>query len=717
MNGLTVTEINLVSSTIAAIGGLLIALSIWRRRSQQVGSTWFVRLVFSVSWLSLWYAIEAAGSADLGAFITASKFEYLGLTLIPVAWLGFTLEISGHEPPFSRRVLLLLLAIPVTTLVLVFTNELHGLIWARPAFAITDAGPVFAPRYGPAFWVYTFFAYILFLAGTVVLVRHTLGTWQLYRAQALLVLAGTLFPWISNFLEIFDELNPLPALQLNSICLTIAITTYAIGIFRLSLLDIAPLSEDVILSHMPGSYIVTDARQRVVALNRNMEAHIDSRDVIGKPLNVVLPSFPAGIKPDGQSTLWQSGGRTVEVSAVPILNWRKNRRGTLYLLNDVTEREQAHSAQRASEARQQALLEALPDMIFRIRQDGTLVDIHAPNPHELLAPPADLLNRRVTDFIPTPLSDEMLRVNEQVLRTGIVGSLDYSLEIDGQPLDFEARTVASGEDEVVVIIRNITDRKQAEQRAFALALERERVSLLTRFIQESSHEFRTPLSIIEVSLHLLQRLENAADRAERLEQIGIQVGRITHLVDILVHMSRLDSGVALEMQECAVNTLVEQAAINQQAAAAAKQLRLECQLAENLPALKAAPNELLNALIQLIDNAVRYTPEGAGTIVLRTEQRDGMIAISVDDPGVGIPESALPHVFERFYRLDSAHSTPGFGLGLSIAQKIIELHGGTIQAASSFGHGSRFTIYLPAGGADEANSTANPRHEQRAEPF
>ncbi len=702
MNGYSVTEINLVSSTVAAIGGLLIALSVWRRRGQQAGATWFVRLVLGISWISVFYAIEATGGDNLWAFVTASKFEYVGLTTIPIAWLGFTLAISGHERPFSPRVLAALLFIPVVTIVLAFTNEWHGLIWARPAFEMTAYGPVYAPDYGFWFWVYAVYAYIVFFGGTVTLMRHTLDTWRLYRAQALLVMIGTTFPWISNFLEIFDQFHPLPALQLNSICLTLAITTYALGIFRLNLLDITPLSQDAILSHMPVGYIVTDSKERVVALNQNAQPYLGESDAIGNVLAELLPTFPAARPADGQPELWQSGERMVEVSAVPVLNWRKARRGTLYVLNDVTIREQAQAAQQASEARQRALLAALPDMIFRIRQDGTFVDFHAPKPEELVVAPDKLLNLKVTDVIPAPLGEEMQRINDQVLRTGIVGSLEYSLAIDGQPRDFEARTVASSDNEVVVIIRNVTDRKQAEQRAFALALERERVALLTRFIQESSHEFRTPLSIIEVNLHLLSRIERAEERGQRLEQIRIQVTRITQLVDILVQMSRLESGVALALQPCDANSIAEQAALNMQSAAASKNLRLELHLAPDLPPFKGDAKLLLNALLQLLDNAARYTPDGGGSIVLSTECRGGEIGFTVEDAGIGILDEALPHIFERFYRLDSAHSTPGFGLGLSITQKIVELHGGIIEVQTHVGEGSRFSIHIPC------TSTAEP---------
>lgn len=695
MNGFSVAAINLITSIAALVCGLIIALSVQSRRSQQTGAVWFVWLMACACWVSLCYAFEAAAGYNLSAYLTATKIEYLGITMIPVAWVGFTLAISGNERPFGKRSLALLHVIPVLTIVLAFTNEWHGLIWARPFFARSAYGPVYSPDYGIGFWVNTVFAYILFFWGTVVLVRQTLKTWRLYRAQAILVLAGTTLPWISNFLDIFDQLNPVPALYLNSVCLTIALATYAVGIFRLRLLDITPLNQDTILNHMPGGYVVTDSQQRVVAFNRNMQPYLGNREIIGLPLATLLPGFPEASATESSPLLWKTGGRTVEITITPVLSWRKAARGTLYVLNDVTMREQAEEARHASELRQNALLKALPDMMFRLNHNGTYIDYHAPDSDDLFAAPNAFLNQKIVDVLPKRIAEDMLKIIDQVLETGIVGALDYSLEFNGVILDFEARIVASGTDEVVIIVRNITDRKQAEQRAFALALEHERVTLLTRFIQESSHEFRTPLSIIEVNLHLLKRIAAAEERDQRIEQIRTQIARITHLVDVLVQMSRLESGISLALRLSELNSLAEQAALNAQPTASSKNLILNCELEANLPPIMADAKELLVALEQLLDNAVRYTPIGGAPIVLRTQFRDHHVVVDIMDSGVGIPEDALPHVFEHFFRLDSAHSTPGFGLGLCLARRIVELHSGTIEVKSRFGEGSRFSIHLP----------------------
>ena len=107
----------------------------------------------------------------------------------------------------------------------------------------------------------------------------------------------------------------------------------------------------------------------------------------------------------------------------------------------------------------------------------------------------------------------------------------------------------------------------------------------------------------------------------------------------------------------------------------------------------------------LLDNAMKYTPEG-GTATVVVRNGADVVELAVADTGIGIPEEHLPHVFERFYRVDEARSAGGAGLGLAIARQIAEQHGGTIDAVSAAGRGSTFTLRLPAGCRSDPSSTS-----------
>ncbi len=243
-------------------------------------------------------------------------------------------------------------------------------------------------------------------------------------------------------------------------------------------------------------------------------------------------------------------------------------------------------------------------------------------------------------------------------------------------------------------MQDVTERKQAAQHAFELALERERMALLSKFIQDVSHEFRTPLAIMQTNVYLLERLEDPAKRQRKLAQIGDQVAGLTRLVDLLAEMARLDSGVSFTTQPTDLNGLVGAVAAKLQTQAAAKGLTLRLELAPDLPSVPADGNRLGEALHELLNNAVRFTPAGGSITVRSASDADG-VTVEVQDTGPGIAADVLPHIFERFYRQDVAHTTPGFGLGLPIARAIVERHGGRLDAESQPGAGSVFRIVLP----------------------
>ena len=211
-----------------------------------------------------------------------------------------------------------------------------------------------------------------------------------------------------------------------------------------------------------------------------------------------------------------------------------------------------------------------------------------------------------------------------------------------------------------------------------------------------SHELKTPITAIRA------HLENLLDGVERTEPGDLQVmlaqsERLGRLVEQLLDLSRLESGeVPLRREEVALAPLVAQVVSEIEVACADRDVALTSDLPEDLPAIEADPERVHQVLFNLVDNAVRFTPEG-GAVRIEAERHDGSVEVSVADTGVGIPEAALPRLFERFYRVDSsrARGDGGTGIGLAIARSVVEAHGGTIRAESEPGHGSTFTFDLP----------------------
>jgi len=363
--------------------------------------------------------------------------------------------------------------------------------------------------------------------------------------------------------------------------------------------------------------------------------------------------------------------------------------------NDVTRREAAAQALRESESRQRALLSAMPDLMFRTHRDGTYLDYHAPNANHLLASPGQFLGRKMSDVLPPEVAQLTMHYIKETLQTGVPVRFEYTLDIQGQIMHFEARLAPSGPDEITAVVRDITEQKAAQAQALELTLEKERADLLRQFVQNASHELRTPLTSINTNLYLMTKVDDDEKRQQYAERSQQQIMRLSHLIDMILSLTKLDSGIAFSFKEVDVNGMIEQLVTGAEHVFFQKGGSIQFTSDATLPKWWVDAGWLQEAIRHLLDNAIRFTPED-GWIRLRTYQQAAQLVIEIDDSGIGIREQALPHIFKRFWRQDEAHSTPGFGLGLPIAQKVVENHNGRIEVESEVGQGSQFRILLPA---------------------
>lgn len=219
---------------------------------------------------------------------------------------------------------------------------------------------------------------------------------------------------------------------------------------------------------------------------------------------------------------------------------------------------------------------------------------------------------------------------------------------------------------------------------------------MRRFVQDASHELRTPLAVIRGEADVaLSRDRSAAEYRESLATIQQESQRLSRLVDDLLNLARADAGrVQLRVEELYLNDLVAECCRSVQPLAAAREIELECRATGDVP-FRGDESLLRRMVINLLDNAVRYTPPG-GKVSATLEQQDGDVRIRIADTGIGIAPEASQHVFERFYRADESRSRrqDGFGLGLSIVKWIAESHHGAVELTSEPGAGSTFTVRL-----------------------
>jgi two-component system OmpR family sensor kinase len=216
-----------------------------------------------------------------------------------------------------------------------------------------------------------------------------------------------------------------------------------------------------------------------------------------------------------------------------------------------------------------------------------------------------------------------------------------------------------------------------------------------RFVADASHELRTPLTSIHGYAQVLEEwaLRDPQIGPESVAAIKRESERMKGLVENLLELARGDEGMKLHLKDNDLTEVVEEAAESARAAVNGKVL-IERPTPQQRVSAVFDRERLRQALSILLDNAVKYTPEG-GRVTMRIVEEDGSVGVEVSDTGIGIPEDQIPHVFERFYRAEEARSTEGLGLGLSIARQIAEDHRGSIEVRSKPGEGSTFIMRIP----------------------
>ncbi|GAB4515457.1 MAG: hypothetical protein OHK0046_19020 [Anaerolineae bacterium] len=368
---------------------------------------------------------------------------------------------------------------------------------------------------------------------------------------------------------------------------------------------------------------------------------------------------------------------------------------------DVTEHKQMESALRQSELQYRLLVENSQNAISLHTPDGRFIyanpahiDTYGYPLEELRAMSPDELIKLVH---PDDLDLTRNDAHVQAVNGHVITHLEYrARRKDGTVFWIEAfATPIRDQDGNVTRVlssqRDITERKQAQERDMQIKLEKERMRVLSTFIQNASHEFRTPLAIINSSAYLMAKAESFEKRQQKAEQIEQQILRTTRLVDMLMKMVVLEDMMPtttwITISSLLQFALTEVETIH-------PELQVHVEVEPGLPRITGYAEHLYEAVQQLIDNACRYSgPQGS--LWLRAYRQESAVVLEVEDNGVGIAPEDQPFIFETFWRRHKDYSTPGFGLGLPIVKRVVELHGGNITVISEEGRGSLFRITLP----------------------
>lgn len=332
---------------VATVISLLIGAVAWRHRGR-TGAQPLAALMAASAWWAVTY-LTAISSTDPAIQVAASKLMYVGIGGVPVAWLVFAAEYTGRLGWLTRRRIGLLLVVPTISVVLVLTNEVHGLIWDTVVTTTQSGLVVTSVTYGAWFWVHVVYLYLLLAAGTLLILRMVAVSPTVYRGQAIALVVAVLIPWGANALYlggvtgVWDPTN---------IGIVFSGALLLVAIFRHQLLDLVPAAREVardeIIDSMTEAVIVVNRRDTVVDINSAAEAIIDrsAAETVGTPLDELfqeVASLPVpldGASPQRAQITRPVYGeeRTFDVRVSPLRRGYGAITGRLITLRDVTER-------------------------------------------------------------------------------------------------------------------------------------------------------------------------------------------------------------------------------------------------------------------------------------------------------------------------------------------------------------------------------------------
>ncbi len=384
--------------------------------------------------------------------------------------------------------------------------------------------------------------------------------------------------------------------------------------------------------------------------------------------------------------------------------------GTVGFVQDVTEKKKAEEELRSykdhleelvekrtlelreSEDYKRSVVELIPDILIKTNKEGEYQDIITSSEDKLVRPKEEILNKKVVDIFKKDEADRIMEHINKSIDDQVLQIVEYEIPISDKKLWFEARIVPSGDNEALALIRDITERKRSEE------MLQEKNEELKAFAYSASHDLRAPLRAIEgFSRAILEDCkesldENSMDYAKRIMDA---TERMNTLIQDLLTYSRITTK---EMNISAIepDNIIDRAIeiLEKDIIDAEADVKVE----KPLPRIKGHTSTLVQIITNLMSNAIKFVEPGKTPMVrIRSEKKDEIVRISVEDNGIGISEQDKDKIFHIFERLHGRETYPGTGIGLALAKKGVERMGGRVGVESEPGKGSRFWIELPAG--------------------
>ncbi|HEX2280597.1 MAG TPA: ATP-binding protein, partial [Thermomicrobiales bacterium] len=351
--------------------------------------------------------------------------------------------------------------------------------------------------------------------------------------------------------------------------------------------------------------------------------------------------------------------------------------------------------QERSRARLEAMLANLNEGVVITDEAGTVVQLNAAAARMLATTSEEAVGQ---PFVVASRDHDLAGLLNGALAEDGPQTATVAFGLGSRVLEASAQPFSGGGERLgLIVLRDVTELRRLER-------------VRREFVTNVSHELRTPLASIRAVVETLEAgaANDPAVASDFFRRIIGEVDHLVALVDELLDLARLESGRAVLRTEVydPIDMLIGAVErLQTQVERAGLVIRVES--APDLPHVRVDRGRIEQVLINLIHNAVKFTPEG-GEIVVGADVMDGMLRVAVRDTGAGITAEELPRIFERFYKTDAARRSAGSGLGLAIAKHIVQSHGGTIWVESTPGHGATFYFTLPPASAADRAPTSQP---------
>lgn len=370
------------------------------------------------------------------------------------------------------------------------------------------------------------------------------------------------------------------------------------------------------------------------------------------------------------------------------------------IARDVTRQRQAENALRASEETNRALILAIPDMLMRVWRDGRMEYIKlsaSVTPYLALDEPSNMtLIQTIPNVLPPQQAEQRMQAVRDALDSGCVQVYEQILEVGGRTVHEEVRVSPSGEDEVLVMVRDISDRKRAEAEVRHSLLQNQQLNYLkSRFLEMVSHEFRTPLTQVQAATDLLRYLPaNDTERDEYFECIQQGIVQMTQMMNEIVHLQQtVEYAYSVNVQPVNIERLCREAIANL-TQNMSRQVFLAVRQPEECYQVCTDAHALRQILRYVLTNALQYS-EADTEVVVSIEITTDSLILQVTDHGIGILPEDRPYLFEYFYRGRNIGNLPGTGLGLAIAKHYINLLQGHVELIDPPHPGTCFSLCFP----------------------